>query len=63
MKSYPQKRQESPLGSSGERDTRLDLGRAPVRWLADRAGVYLPLNWPDGAPARDPGQAGFWVSL
>ena len=40
----------------------LNLGRAPVRWSADRAGVHLPLSWPDGAPARDPGQAGFWVS-
>ena len=50
------------LGSTGHSDTRLDLGRAPVRWSADRAGVHLPLSWPDGAPARDPGQAGFWVS-
>jgi hypothetical protein len=49
-----------PLGSTGRSDTPepgLDLGRAHVRWSADRAGVHLPLSRPDGAPARDPGQA------
>lgn len=43
------------LGSSDHSNTRLDLMRAPVRWLADRTGVHLPLSRPDGAPARDPG--------
>jgi len=51
-------------GSSGERNTRLDLGRVPVRLPADRAGADLPLIRPDvgaregprssrGSPCRD----------
>jgi hypothetical protein len=51
-------------GSSGQGDTRLDLGRAPVRLSANRAGTYLPLIRPDvgaregpqvkpGSPCRD----------
>jgi len=28
--------------STGDSDTQLDLGRVPVRFVADRAGIHLP---------------------
>jgi hypothetical protein len=47
-------RVNNSLCSTGRSDTRLDLGRAPVRWSADRAGVHLPLSRPDGGVREGP---------